>query len=119
MITESSNGKIADVHICANFDDASALKQMAATCQAVTTEFENVPAKSLEMLALATAVRPSADCVAIAQNRVLEKNFIKNAGLPVAPFAVIIAEKDLPEDSSDLYPAILKVARFEIGRAHV
>lgn len=108
----SPAGKIADNHICADFDDASALMLMANTCVAVTTEFENVPAHSLEMLALTTTVRPSAACVAIAQHRVLEKNFIKNAGLPVAPFAVINNANDLPIDSSDLYPAILKVARF-------
>ena len=108
----SPAGKISDVHLCANYDDEAALKQIAATCQAVTTEFENVPAKSLEMLALTTIVRPSADCVAIAQHRVLEKNFIKDAGLPVAPFAVINTVADLPENTSELYPAILKVARF-------
>ena len=108
----SPAGKIADVHLCADYGDAAALEQMANTCQAVTTEFENVPAKTLEKLADSLIVRPSAACVAIAQNRVLEKNFIKDAGLPVAPFAVINAEKDLPEDGSDLYPAILKVARF-------
>ena len=108
----SPAGKIADMHICANFDDAVALKKMADTCQAVTTEFENVPAKSLEELALATTVRPSAACVAIAQHRVLEKNFIKEAGLPVAPFVVINNANDLPSDTSTIYPAILKVARF-------
>ncbi len=108
----SPAGKIADVHLCANYDDANALKQMAESCQAVTTEFENVPAATLEKLAETVTVRPSAACVAIAQNRVLEKNFIKQAGLPVAPFVVINTIDDLPEDSSDLYPAILKVARF-------
>ena len=108
----SPAGKIADVHICANFDDAAALKQMAETCAAITTEFENVPAKSLEMLALTTTVRPSAACVSIAQHRVLEKSFIKDAGLPVAPFAVINTAADLPDEASELYPAILKVARF-------
>ena len=108
----SPAGKIADVHICADFDDAIALKKMAETCAAVTTEFENVPAKSLEMLVLTTTVRPSAACVEIAQNRILEKNFIKHAGLPVAPFAVINNAIDLPKDDSPLYPAILKVARF-------
>jgi 5-(carboxyamino)imidazole ribonucleotide synthase len=108
----SPAGKIADVHLCANYDDETALKQMATTCAAITTEFENVPADSLEKLALTTRVHPSASCVAIAQNRVLEKNFIKDAGLPVAPFAVINTIADLPEDASTLYPAILKVARF-------
>lgn len=108
----SPAGKIADVHLCANYDDAAALKQMAETCQAVTTEFENVPAATLEQLAQTTTVRPSAKSVAIAQNRVLEKNFIRDAGLPVAPFVVIQQASDLPADHDAIYPAILKVARF-------
>lgn len=108
----SPAGKIADVHLCANYDDAAALKKMAETCQAVTTEFENVPAATLEQLSQTTTVRPSAQSVAIAQNRVLEKNFIKDAGLPVAPFVVIKQASDLPVDSDAIYPAILKVARF-------
>jgi 5-(carboxyamino)imidazole ribonucleotide synthase len=108
----SPAGSIADVHLCADYDDAEALAHMAKTCVAVTTEFENVPANTLAQLAESIIVRPSAESVSIAQHRVLEKNFIKQAGLPVAPFAVINSTKDLPDDSSDLYPAILKVARF-------
>jgi 5-(carboxyamino)imidazole ribonucleotide synthase len=108
----SPAGKIADVHICAKYDDEAALKQIAETCQAVTTEFENVPASILESLAKSIPVRPSANSVAIAQHRVSEKNFIKNAGLPVAPFVVIDSDADIPADSSEIYPAILKVARF-------
>ena len=109
---DSPAGKIADVHLCADYDDAKALAQMADTCVAITTEFENVPASTLKKLAESTTVRPSAACVSIAQHRVLEKNFIKEAGLPVAPFFVVNSATDLPEDESDLYPAILKVARF-------
>ncbi|PKO47873.1 MAG: 5-(carboxyamino)imidazole ribonucleotide synthase [Betaproteobacteria bacterium HGW-Betaproteobacteria-22] len=108
----SPAGKIADVHICAKYDDATALEQMAKTCQSITTEFENVPAASLEALARMTSVYPSAKSVAIAQHRVSEKNFLKNAGLPVAPYAVIQLVEDIPVDDSDIYPAILKVARF-------
>ncbi|NOT15638.1 MAG: ATP-grasp domain-containing protein, partial [Methylotenera sp.] len=108
----SPAGKIADVHLCANYDDAEALAQMAQTCAAITTEFENVPAATLETLAQTLPVRPSAHSVAIAQHRVSEKNFLKNAGLPVAPYAVIQTESDIPHDGSDIYPAILKVARF-------
>jgi 5-(carboxyamino)imidazole ribonucleotide synthase len=108
----SPAGKIADIHLCAQYDDANALKQIADTCQAVTTEFENVPAATLEQLAQSTRVHPSAQAVGIAQNRVLEKNFIRDAGLPVAPFVVIHQASDLPDDAHTIYPAILKVARF-------
>lgn len=111
----SPAGKIADVHLCAAFDDAVALKALANTCRAVSTEFENVPAATLEYLAQHCTVRPSAAAVAVAQNRVLEKNFFREAGLPVAPFAVITQVEDLPATGSDLcslYPGILKVSRF-------
>lgn len=108
----SPAGKIADVHLCADYADTTALQTMAHTCQAVTTEFENVPAKTLEILAQSVTVRPSADSVAIAQHRVAEKNFIKQAGLPVAPFVVINQATDLPKEGDAIYPAILKVARF-------
>ncbi|MDI1310248.1 MAG: 5-(carboxyamino)imidazole ribonucleotide synthase [Methylotenera sp.] len=108
----SPAGKIADVHICAAFDDKAALLKLANTCEAITTEFENVPADSLSFLAETKPVRPSAYSVAIAQHRVSEKNFLKHAGLPVAPFEVINEVEDLPNDDSDIYPAILKVARF-------
>lgn len=109
---DSPAGKIADVHLCADYDDEKALVEMAKSCAAVTTEFENVPASTLDKLAESITVRPSAEAVSIAQNRVLEKNFIKKAGLPVAPFAVINSTTDMPVDGSELYPAILKVARF-------
>ena len=108
----SPAGKIADVHLCAAYDDAAALKTMADTCQAITTEFENVPASTLESLAQTRTVRPSAKAVSIAQHRVLEKQFIRDAGIPVAPFVVVNAVSDLPADADAIYPAILKVARF-------
>lgn len=107
----SPAGSIADVHLCAAYDDAAALKTMADTCQAISTEFENVPAETLATLAEKTVVHPGADAVAIAQHRVREKTFFKEAGLPVGPFVPVTAESDLPEDG-DLYPAVLKVARF-------
>ena len=108
----SPAGKIADVHLCAAYDDAAALKTMADTCQAITTEFENVPASTLESLAQTRTVRPSAKAVSIAQHRVLENQFIRDAGIPVAPFFVVNVASDLPADADAIYPAILKVARF-------
>jgi 5-(carboxyamino)imidazole ribonucleotide synthase len=108
----SPAGKIADVHLCADYDDAAALKTMAETCQAISTEFENVPASTLDNLAQTRTVRPSAKAVSIAQHRVLEKQFIRDAGIPFAPFVVVNVASDLPVDGEAIYPAILKVARF-------
>ncbi len=108
----SPAGMIADVHLCAAYDDAEALARMAGTCVAVTTEFENVPASTLEALAKSVPVHPAASAVAICQHRVSEKNFLRDNGFPCAPFAEINAETDIPALDSGLYPGILKVARF-------
>lgn len=108
----SPAGIIADVHLCAAFDDVDALEEMASTCAAVTTEFENVPADTLEKLAHAVPVRPSATVVAICQHRVREKDFLRDNGFPHAPYAAVASEADIPPSNSGLYPGILKVARF-------
>lgn len=107
----SPAGKIADVHLCAAYDDKAALTQIAETCAAVTTEFENVPAETLATLSSKTAVHPSADAVSIAQHRLREKAFFQASGLPVGPFVAVTGVDDLPNDG-EMYPAVLKVARF-------
>ena len=56
---------MADRHLVADFKDPQALDEIAATCAAVSTEFENVPAASLARLAASLRVAPSAECVAI------------------------------------------------------
>ncbi len=108
----SPAGMIADVHLCAAYDDADALNEMARSCVAVTTEFENVPASTLETLAKSVPVHPAAAAVAVCQHRVSEKNFLRDNGFPHAPYAEINQESDIPAANSGLYPGILKVARF-------
>lgn len=111
--TESPAGKLATTHICANYADQSALEQIAKSCDAVTTEFENVPASILEALAKNCPVRPGAKAVTIAQDRIHEKNFLKDNGFSTAPFAVIQSFEDLQKSIQEIgTPAILKVSRF-------
>ena len=102
-------GCLADVHLCAPFDDPKALKTLAC-CQAVTTEFENVSAESMRWLAKHTLVSPSGECVAIAQDREREKSWIKKAGLDTVPYKMIYSTADLHADCSDFLPGILKTA---------
>jgi 5-(carboxyamino)imidazole ribonucleotide synthase len=108
----SPAGLLADVHLCAAYDDQAALDRMASECVAVTTEFENVPASTLSALAQSVPVHPAATAVAICQHRVSEKCFLRDNGFPHAPYAEINAEADIPKEDAGLYPGILKVARF-------
>lgn len=109
---DSPAGAVADRHIQAAYDDADALDALASLCSAATTEFENVPAPSLERLAARITVTPGAAAVAIAQDRIAEKEFIHRCGIPVAPYRVIRSRQDLLEAPESLFPAILKAARL-------
>ncbi len=109
---QSPAGRIADRHLVAAYDDEDALNQMAESCAAVTTEFENVPAGSLAYLSKFLPVRPGAEAVAISQNRSAEKGFLKQHGFPHAPYADIRGEADVAQANAGLFPGILKVARF-------
>ena len=108
----SPAGLIADEHLVAPYEDYAALDRMAAMCAAVTTEFENVPAETLEYLAKFVAVRPGAQAVAVCQNRIAEKTFLRDNGIPHGPFAVIRSDEDIADANAGLFPAVLKVARF-------
>jgi len=108
----SPAGRIAERHIRAAYDDHAALEQFAAGCAAITTEFENVPAATLDYLAKYVPVRPSAAAVGVCQNRIGEKSFLCDNGLPHGPFIAVHSEDDLKNAPGELFPAILKVARF-------
>lgn len=109
--SSSPAGRIADQHIQADYTDQKALEQLANCCDAITTEFENVPAESLKFLATKKPVHPSAQAVEIAQNRIVEKNFAKDAGIEPAPFASILKESDLAPALEEIgLPCILKTS---------
>jgi 5-(carboxyamino)imidazole ribonucleotide synthase len=113
----SPAGLVSHQHIQNDYLDPVGLKKMAATCQAVTTEFENVPADALAQLATTMQVAPNAHAVAVAQDRRLEKSHFVNCGVPVAPFAVIASDADVEAvlnqtDGTSLLPGILKTARM-------
>lgn len=105
-------GMAADRHLRAAYDDPEALDRLADLCAAVSTEFENVPADSLRRLARRVRVAPGGDAVAVAQDRMAEKAFIRAAGVPVAPYAEVRGEDDLAGAPGELFPGILKAARL-------
>ncbi|NYT43675.1 5-(carboxyamino)imidazole ribonucleotide synthase [Alcaligenaceae bacterium] len=108
----SPAGAVADHHFCAAYDDATALAALSARCEAITTEFENVPAQSLRTLSEGARVSPSADAVAIVQDRIREKAFIDDAGVAVAPYVAVTQASAIATAPDGLFPGILKAARL-------
>lgn len=108
----SPAGLVSQHHIQTAYDDAQGLAQLAQRAVAVTTEFENVPAPALRQLAAQRPVAPSADAVAIAQDRAAEKAHFDRCGVPCAPYAVIASDAQLADVPDALLPGILKTARL-------
>ena len=108
----SPAGAAADRHLQANYLDSVALETLGATCGAVSTEFENVPAQALAQLARVTRVTPHAEAVSIAQDRAREKAHFMACGVPVAPHAVIENIEQLATVDGALLPGILKTTRL-------
>ncbi len=108
----SPAGAVAQDHLKADYLDAAALEELARRCDAVTTEFENVPARALEQLARTRVVAPGAAAVAICQDRAREKAHFDASGVPCAPYAVLRSADDLAAVPDTLLPGILKTARL-------
>jgi 5-(carboxyamino)imidazole ribonucleotide synthase len=110
---DSPAGLIAHRHLRAPYDDEAALRDLADCADAVTTEFENVPAAALSALARRRRVAPSADAVAVCQDRAAEKAHFLRCDVACAPYAVIErAEQIAALDAAALLPGILKTARL-------
>jgi len=108
----SPAGLVSHQHIQSDYLDEQGLEQLVQHCSAVTTEFENVPATALASLASVLPTAPSAQAVAIAQDRIQEKAHLARSGVPVAPYAVIERAADLAAVADSLLPGILKTARL-------
>ena len=109
-------GHVADRHFLADYSDEVALTEMASLCAAVTTEFENVAADSLAILARSSFVAPAAASVSVAQDRMVEKRFFtecaKTSTVLPAPHHLIESAADIETIPADLLPGILKTVRL-------
>lgn len=101
---------IADKHIIASYSDTDAIIDFAKQCDVVTTEFENVPANVVRLIAESTPVYPSDSALEVAQNRIKEKTFFNQIGLHTAPFKAINLANDIDGISLGMFPAILKTS---------
>lgn len=100
-------------HLLGAYDDPALLAELAQKADVVTYEFENVPAHVAEFLSSHTLVYPPAGALAVAQDRLLEKNFFRELGIGTAPFAAVDSLTDLQAAMADIgYPAILKSRRM-------
>jgi 5-(carboxyamino)imidazole ribonucleotide synthase len=107
---------VAASHLIGPYENLARLDEFARAVDVVTYEFENVPVVAAEHLARRVPVRPGPQALRVAQDRSIEKAFIADLGIPVAPFVVIREPGDLAAAASAMTawqrPAILKTARL-------
>ncbi len=104
--------QVTGIHLAARYDDPLALDQLARDCAAVTVEFENIPAHSMQWLESRVPLAPAPQAVAVCQDRAQEKALFARLGVPCAPHAALTAGSDPGAVRADLFPGILKTARL-------
>lgn len=105
-------GQVADEQIIGGYDDLEKIKQLSEMSDVITYEFENIDADALEWLNKNAYVPQGTELLRVTQDRIEEKRSIQDAGVKVAPYAVINSMEDIKTGLKELgMPAVLKTAR--------
>jgi len=100
-------------HICAGWDDATALKELGHNSDVVTFDFENVPESSASLIETLCPVYPPPRALYKSQDRLREKTMMLELGIPVAPFHPVSSRVDLLAAVEKVgLPCVLKTRRF-------
>lgn len=100
--------------ILAPYDDKDALKEFAGLCDFISYEFENIPVETVQYLKTLKPVYPDDSLLAASQDRIQEKTFLNETGIPTARWASIRSVSDIEKATSKLKinDFILKTTRF-------
>jgi 5-(carboxyamino)imidazole ribonucleotide synthase len=105
-------GQVTELHV-GEYDDQSALARFADGLDVVTYEFENVPVESARFLEQRLPVFPPPQSLEVAQDRLIEKRFFRNLGIPTADFADVSTLNDLTSAATQFgFPLVLKTRRM-------
>lgn len=81
--------------VIGKFTDPDKLQEFVQQVDVATVETEHIPLPTLESFSKEKPLYPTAEIVAIAQNRMKEKNWLSEKGFPVVPFKIIRSLNDL------------------------
>lgn len=106
-------GQVSDEQIVAQYNDMGAIEKLGAETDIVTYEFENIAIESVQYLEQhGYRVTPSSDVLRITQDRLLEKQFVRDCGIATADFVSVASVAELEAAMRDIgFPAILKTSR--------
>ncbi len=87
--------QVSNDHVVADYGDVAALAAFARRCNVVSYEFENVPVEAARAIDSITTVNPGPHALEVAQDRLVEKTFLNDAGIETAPFRTVDNDDDL------------------------
>ncbi len=104
--------KVGAEQIIADFKDEDAIKKLSELSDIITYEIESGDSDTLKKLEAYTEINPSPDTLKIIQDKLLQKQFLQNNGIPVAEFAIIENKEELDQmiDKMGL-PLLLKMRK--------
>lgn len=95
------------------FDDAEALAELAASCDVITYEFENVPVEALQAIDGDVPIYPPAAALRQAQDRLDEKQLFDELGIPLPGYRAIDTRADMEAAVDELgLPIVIKTRRL-------
>ena len=96
-----------------SFDDPEALAELAASCDVVTYEFENVPVEALHRIEDKVPVYPPADALRYSQDRLEEKRLFDRLDIPLPGYRIVDSREDMVSAADTLgLPCVIKTRRF-------
>ena len=109
----SPTALVAGTETVSPYEDFTALARFADSIDVATFEFENLPVESIEFLEKRVPVHPGLKSLAVAQDRLVEKKFLRSIDIPIAPFSEVNNAEMLIKALAELgTPAVLKTARL-------
>ena len=111
---DSPAGQVAAKTFTGEYGDKKKLKKFAESVDVVSYEFENIPVETVRYIRKLRPVYPNDRLLEISQNRIAEKNYLNDIGIPTAKWAPVRSAHDIELAVSEIggKKFILKTARL-------
>ncbi len=107
----SPAGQVAGHQIIGGYHDPAKLRELAESCDVVTFELENIDSETLLQLeSEGHPIYPAPGLLSVMQDKLLQKRFLDDAGIPTAGF-VEMPEPKLQAFESFGFPLVQKARR--------
>lgn len=113
---EPENTKLADFTVIGNYRDKEKLTEFGENCDAVIYETAAIDSIVIKYLSKYTSIPQGLDPLEIMQDRLMERAFLDQINVNVAPYVTVIGLDDIYQSIDSIgYPAVLKPIQRGVG----